>query len=182
VALDPKIKLLLVDDHPLVREGIRSSLLRHPSITIVGEAANGKEALRQAKQFCPDVVLMDLNMPEMNGFEATPLLRKHCPDARIIALTIHDSEEYVFRILRSGASGYLLKDTSPEELVKAIDAVAHGQAYFAPRVATMLLRDVAGKPGSSAPLTFPLSANVNEMSFVLLPKAIPARKLPPGSN
>lgn len=138
-----KIKLLLVDDHALVREGIRSSLLRHPSIHIAGEAVNGREALRKAKQLCPDVVLMDLNMPEMSGLEATPLIRKQCPDTRVIALTVHDNKEYVFRILRSGASGYVLKDTSPEELVKAIEAVAHGQAFFSPRISNILLQDVA---------------------------------------
>ncbi|HTL58515.1 MAG TPA: response regulator transcription factor [Candidatus Limnocylindrales bacterium] len=139
------IKILLVDDHPLVREGIRSSLERYPSIQILGEAANGKEALQYARQLCPDVVLMDLNMPEMNGFEATTLIRKYCPEARVIALTVHDSEEYVFRILRSGASGYLVKDTSPEELVRAIEAVARGEAFFGPRIAKILLQDVAHK-------------------------------------
>lgn len=149
----PKIKLLLVDDHPLVREGIRSSLWRHPSIQIIGEAANGKEALRKAKQLCPDVILMDLNMPEMSGLEATPLIRKQRPETRVIALTIHDNKEYVLRILRTGASGYVLKDTSAEELVKAIEAVARGEAFFSPRIANILLQDVAQDPlpNGSAP-------------------------------
>jgi two-component system, NarL family, nitrate/nitrite response regulator NarL len=142
----PKIKLLLVDDHELVREGIRLSLLRHPSIQITGEAATGKEALRKARQLCPDVVLMDLNMPEMSGLEATPLIRKHCPDTRVLALTVHDNKEYVFRILRSGAQGYVLKDTSSEELFKAIEAVARGQAFFSPRISNILLEDVAQPP------------------------------------
>ena len=146
-----KIKLLLVDDHPLVREGIRSSLLRHPSIKISGEAASGKEALRKARQLCPDVVLMDLNMPEMSGLEATPLIRKHCPKTRVIALTVHDNKEYIFRILRSGAHGYVLKDTSPEELFKAIEVVAQGQAFFSPRIANILLQDVAN--GTTASLS-----------------------------
>jgi two-component system nitrate/nitrite response regulator NarL len=139
----PKIKILLVDDHALVREGIRSSLMRHPCIQITGEAATGIEAVRKAKRLCPDVVLMDLNMPEMSGLEATPLIRKDCPDTRVIALTVHDNKEYVLRILRSGASGYVLKDTSPEELVKAIEAVAHGEAFFSPRISNIVLQDIS---------------------------------------
>jgi len=149
----PKIKLLLVDDHALVREGIRSSLLRYPSIEITGEAANGKEALRKARQLCPDVILMDLNMPEMSGLEATPLIRKHCPNTRVIALTVHDNKEYVFRILRSGAQGYVVKDTSPEELIRAIQAVAHGEAFFSPRIAKIVLQDVARAPRANASLS-----------------------------
>src|SRR5690348_7803533 len=104
-----KIKVLLADDHALVREGIRSSLVRHPSIAVVGEAVNGKDALRKAKQLSPDVILMDLNMPEMSGLEATPLIRETCPSTRVIALTVHDNKEYVFQILRTGANGYVLK-------------------------------------------------------------------------
>ena len=137
-----KIKLLLADDHELVREGIRSSLVRHPTISVIGEACTGKDAVRKTMQLCPDVVLMDLNMPEMSGIEATPLIRKKCPDTRVIALTVHDNKEYVFQILRSGASGYLLKDTSSEELVRAIESVAHGQAFFSPHVSSLLLQDV----------------------------------------
>ena len=108
-----KLKLLLADDHALVREGIRSSLVRYPFISIVGEAANGKEAVRKCRDLHPDIVLMDLNMPEMSGLEATPLIRKTCPETKIIVLTVHDTKEYVFRLLRSGAHGYVMKDTSP---------------------------------------------------------------------
>ena len=135
--------MLLADDHALVREGIRSSLVRHPSITVVGEAVNGKDALLKAKQLSPDIVLMDVNMPEMSGLEATPLVRKTCPHTRVIALTVHDNKEYVFQILRTGANGYVLKDTSPEELVRAIEAVAQNGAFFSPAISRILLEDVA---------------------------------------
>src|SRR5215470_16190538 len=136
-----KLKLLLVDDHALVREGIRSSLVHFSSIKPVGEAANGKEALRKCKELHPDVVLMDLNMPEMSGLEATPLIREKFPETKIIALTVHENKEYIFQILRAGAHGYVLKDTSPEELVRAIESVAQGGAFFSPAVSNVLLQD-----------------------------------------
>lgn len=136
-----KLKLLLVDDHALVREGIRSSLVHYPSISIVGEAANGKDAIRKCKELRPDIVLMDLNMPEMSGLEATPLIRASCPDTKIIALTVHDNKEYIFQLLHAGAHGYVLKDTSPEELVCAIEAVAKDGAFFSPSVSKVLLQD-----------------------------------------
>jgi DNA-binding NarL/FixJ family response regulator len=136
-----KVKLLLVDDHAIVREGIRSTLLRYPFISIAGEAGNGKEAVLKCKQLQPDIVLMDLNMPEMSGLEALPLLRKLCPRSKVIALTVHDNKEYVSQLLRRGASGYVLKDTSAEELVHAIKSVAAGGAFFSPRISSILLQD-----------------------------------------
>jgi two-component system nitrate/nitrite response regulator NarL len=136
-----KLKLLLVDDHALVREGIRSSLVHFASIKPVGEAANGKEALRKCKELRPDVVLMDLNMPEMGGLEATPLIREKFPETKIIALTVHENKEYIFQILKAGAHGYVLKDTSPGELVRAIESVAQGGAFFSPAVSNVLLQD-----------------------------------------
>jgi two-component system nitrate/nitrite response regulator NarL len=137
-----KVKLLLVDDHRLFREGIRASLVHFPSIKPVGEATNGKDALRKCKELQPDVVLMDLNMPEMSGLEATPLIREKFPDTKIIVLTVHDNKEYIFKILRAGAHGYLLKDASPEELARAIESVAQGGAFFSPGVSNVLLQDL----------------------------------------
>jgi two-component system nitrate/nitrite response regulator NarL len=136
-----KLRLLLVDDHALVREGIRSSLVHFSSIKPVGEAANGKEALRKCKELRPDVVLMDLNMPEMSGLEATPLIREKFPETKIIVLTVHDNKEYIFQILKAGAHGYVLKDTSPGELVRAIESVVQGGAFFSPAVSNVLLQD-----------------------------------------
>src|SRR5262245_29668657 len=125
-----KIRLLLADDHALVRQGIRSSLAAFSTISVIGEAQTGKEAVRMSRRLAPDVVLMDLNMPDMSGLEATPLVLKTCPATKVLALTVHESKEYVFEILRAGAHGYILKDTSPEELVRAVEAVARGQAFF----------------------------------------------------
>lgn len=159
-----KVKLMLVDDHALVREGIRSTLVRYPFISIVGEAGDGKEAIRKTKELCPDIVLMDLNMPEMSGLEALPIIRKNCPETKVIALTVHDNKEYITQLLRSGASGYVLKDTSAEELVHAIKSVAGGGAFFSPRVSSILLQDyVEGTAkGEEKPATL-LSAREEEV-------------------
>jgi len=144
-----KVKVLLVDDHALVREGIRSSLVRYPFISIVGEAVNGKDALRKCQKLAPDIVLMDLNMPEMSGLEATPLIRKNCPKTKVIALTVHDTKEYVFQLLRAGAHGYVMKDTSPEELAKAIESVARGDAFFSPKISRILNEFVQSTYGAT---------------------------------
>jgi len=138
-----KIKLLLADDHALVRQGIRSSLVRFGSIRVVGEATNGKDAVKKTLALAPDVVLMDINMPEMSGLEATTIIRKQSPSTQVLALTVHDNQQYVSRMLRDGAAGYVLKDTSPEELVRAIESVAKGEAYFSPPIARILLNELA---------------------------------------
>lgn len=143
-----KVTVLLADDHALVREGIRSSMVRFPFISIVGEAADGREALRLRRALRPDIVLIDLNMPEMGGMEATPLIRKSCPKTKIIVLTVHDTKEYVLRLLRTGAHGYVLKDTSPDELVRAIQSVARGDAFFSPGVSRILPEFVQSGDGA----------------------------------
>lgn len=152
------IKVLLADDHFLVREGLRSSLSEYPHIQIVGEASNGREAVDKAHRLSPDIVLMDINMPEMNGLEATAALRKRGSGARVLALTVHNNKQYILQIIRSGAQGYVLKDTSPDELVRAIQAVLKGEAFFSPSVSSVvlqLLRDEnrATSPGDSPSLT-----------------------------
>src|SRR5436305_700657 len=120
VANAQPIRVLLTDDHQIVREGIRFTLKAYPFLQVVGEAATGRESIRKATELKPDVVLMDINMPEMDGLAATAEMRRTLPHVKIIALTVHDSREYVLEILRSGAQGYVLKDTSPDELVRAI--------------------------------------------------------------
>lgn len=136
-----KIRVLLSDDHRIVREGIRSSLADYDFISIVGEAVDGKTALQKIKDLSPDIVLMDLNMPQMSGLEATKIAREKFPNTKVIALTMHDNKEYVSQILRSGAQGYVLKDTSPEQLVQAIQSVANGEAFFSPSISRILLQD-----------------------------------------
>lgn len=140
-----RIRVLLVDDHHIVREGIRSSLMDESAIAIVGEASNGKVALQKIKELAPEVVLMDLNLPVMGGLEATRLISDRYPQTKVIALTVHDSDEYILEILRSGARGYVLKNTSPEQLIMAIKSVAEGNAFFSPSVSRLLLEEFTSK-------------------------------------
>src|SRR5262245_47445207 len=140
------IRVLLVDDHSIVREGLRSTLSIYPSIRIVGEADDGRDAVHKARTLSPDVVLMDINMPGMDGLEATAEIHRILPELKIMALTVHDSREYVLEILRIGAHGYVLKDTSPEQLVRAIEAVVAGSAFFSPPAASVVLDEFARQP------------------------------------
>ncbi len=141
-----------MDDHPIVLEGIKSRLSAQEDLEVVGEAADGQEALRKAKELRPDLVLMDISMPNMSGLEAVTLLRKRVPDSKIVILTMHDNREYIARIIRLGARGYLLKDTSPAELIRAIKLIHAGEVFFSPAVSRVLLDELAsGKKGKSPP-------------------------------
>lgn len=135
-----KIRLLLVDDHPIVREGIKSALSTRKTISIVGEASTGEEALSKALKLEPDVILMDINMPGMSGLEAARRLRKRIPDTKILALTMHENREYILEMSQLGARGYVLKDSPPSELLRAIEAVHAGEFFFSPRASQHLLK------------------------------------------
>lgn len=134
-----RIKLLLVDDHPVVRKGISSCLARHEHLQIAGEAGDGQEAIRKTRELMPDIILMDIDMPEMNGLAVTEVLRKEVPKVKVLVLSMHSNSEYVMRIIQSGASGYVLKEAPTEELVRAIEAVNAGEAFFSPEVARVAL-------------------------------------------
>jgi DNA-binding NarL/FixJ family response regulator len=134
-----KVRLLLVDDHPVVRKGIASCLAQQDHLQIVGEAADGQEAVRLARELLPDIVLMDIDMPQMSGLAVTELLRKELPKIKVLILSMHSNTEYVLRIIQSGACGYVLKEASTEELVRAIDTVSAGEAFFSPEVARVAL-------------------------------------------
>jgi DNA-binding NarL/FixJ family response regulator len=134
----PVIRVLIADDHRIVREGIRSSLSHYPFIKIVAEAADGKEALRKIEATEPDIALLDIDMPKMDGLRATEIITKKFPRTKVITLTMHDNKDYVLLIVRAGVKGYLLKDTSADQLAKAIRSVHQGQAFFSPSVARVL--------------------------------------------
>lgn len=134
------IRILLVDDHSVVRQGLRMFLGLDPELEVVGEAQNGVEAVRQARQLRPDVVLMDILMPQMDGLQATTVIRRELPDTEVIALTSVLENEKVFAAIEAGAIGYLLKDTESDELCRAIKAAAAGQVQLAPQAAALLAK------------------------------------------
>ena len=136
-----KIRVLIADDHSLVRAGIRLLLEGHGDIEVVGEAGGGCEVVEQATRLQPDVVLMDIAMGDLSGMEATRQIKERTPATRVLALTMHDREEYFFAMLQAGALGYVLKESQPDELLAAIRAVYHGEAYLSPAVTKAMLVD-----------------------------------------
>jgi two-component system response regulator NreC len=136
-----KIRVLIVDDHGIVRAGIRSLLEDQADIEVVGEAGSGWKAIELATHLQPDVVLMDIAMGDLSGLEATQEIRERAPDVNVLALTMHDREEYFFAMLRAGALGYVLKESEPDELLAAIRAVHRGEAFLSPAVTKAVLED-----------------------------------------
>ena len=137
-----KTTVVLVDDHQIVRDGLRSLLEREHDIKVVGEAATGREALQLTRQSVPDVVIMDVMMPDLNGVEATRQIRAHHPDVKIIALSMHDDRKFVAEMLTAGAAGYLLKDCTADELAAAIRTVVTGRTYLSGRIATTVVDEL----------------------------------------
>jgi DNA-binding NarL/FixJ family response regulator len=163
-----EIRILLADDQQLVREGLRVLLHLTPDIRVVGEAGDGAEAVERALALRPDVVLMDVRMPELDGVAATRRLHETCPEVKVIILTTFDDDEYVFEGLRAGAVGYLLKDVPSEQLVEAIRAAARGEAFIQPSVARKVVTEFARLTEREhrrreQPLVEPLSARELEV-------------------
>lgn len=149
-----RIRVLLVDDHPVIRDGLRDCLAAAPQIEIVAEAADGREALREVRRAKPDVVVMDVNMPRLNGLAATAELSRRHPETRVLMLTMHEHSEYVMEIIRSGARGYLSKEAEPAEIIRAIETVAAGGTHFGVAETVRFLRRhrPAAASGATAPL------------------------------
>jgi len=140
-----KIKLLMVDDHEIVRAGLRMLLQAQPDIQIVGEADNGRDAVAKARELQPDIVLMDISLPDIDGFEATRQIKRALPNIAILALTMHESDEYFFKMLNAGASGYVPKKAAPTDLVTAIHMIHEGGVFLYPALAKSLVRDYMGR-------------------------------------
>jgi two-component system response regulator NreC len=140
-----KIRLLLVDDHAVVRVGLRMMLESEEGIEIVGEAASASEAINQVAKLKPELVLMDIGLPDLSGIDATREIKRLFPETSIVALTIHEDEEYFFKMLEAGASGYVPKRAAPDELVDAIEAAARGEVYLYPSLAKLLVQDFLGQ-------------------------------------
>lgn len=147
------IKLLLVDDEVLIRQGMASLLSLHDDFQVVGEAANGAEALEISRQVKPDVVLMDIQMPVLDGVEATRQLLDILPAVKVLVLTTYDNEQYIVDAVRNGASGYLLKDAGSDQIAAAVRAVHGGFTSLSPGVSEKLLANIGGAPGAGNPKT-----------------------------
>ena len=148
-----RINIVLADDHVLVRKGIKSMLELDTEIKVVGEAGNGQEALNVAKELKPDILVLDIRMPEMTGLEAAARLHEYAPATRAVILSMHDSEEYVVQALQAGAFGYLLKDTDKEEFIRALKQVHGGHKYFSGAVSHVLANQLLNTRPYLAPRT-----------------------------
>jgi len=145
------IKVLVVDDHPVVRKGLQSCLARHGHLRIVGEAADGDEALRKARELSPDVVLMDISMPGMDGLAVTEVLRKEAPRVKVLVLSVHSNKSSIFRVIQAGAHGYVSKEAPPEELLRAIETVYGGEPHFSEDIARAALTEFVNSGGKKEP-------------------------------
>jgi len=136
-----KLRILLADDHTVMRSGLRALLERQQNYEVVGEADNGREAVSLCASLLPDIVIMDVGMPLLNGVEATKALLKQSPSTGVVMLSMHSDEVYVMRSLQAGARAYLLKDSAAPDLISAIDAVSHGKSFFSPAIRSLLAED-----------------------------------------
>jgi len=149
-----EIRVLLADDHVVVREGTRELIQRERDMEVIGEADDGEEAAKLAVELRPDVVLMDIAMPKLNGIEATRQIKAHCPAIAVLVLSAYDSDQYIFALLEAGAAGYLLKNVRARELIGAIRAVHAGESVLHPAIARRVIdrfRMLQGKPGEEQP-------------------------------
>jgi len=135
------IRVFLADDHTIIRDGLRLILESQGDITVVGEAANGRQAVHEVKKLCPDIVIMDIAMPELNGIDATMQITETCPSTHVIILSVFDTTEYIFEALKAGAKGYILKESAGEEVVKAIHKVYSGLHYLSQEISETMVAD-----------------------------------------
>ena len=137
--MEKKSRIVIAEDHTILREGLRSLLSSHPEFEIVGEAEDGREAIRCVEEYKPDLILTDLSMPRMNGMEAIREIKKQSPKTKILVLTVHRAEEYILDTLKAGADGYLLKDSTHAELVMAVKKVLNGKYYISPEISEKVI-------------------------------------------
>jgi len=162
-----RIRVLIVDDHTIVRSGVRLLLEGEPDIDVVGEALDGGEALDRVQALRPDVVLMDIAMPVMDGLEATRRIKAQWSEVNVLVLTMHRSDDYFFEMLKSGASGYVLKSADTGELINAVRVVARGEVYLYPTMARQLVQDYVSRVGGSLESEVPLSPREREVMRLL---------------
>jgi DNA-binding NarL/FixJ family response regulator len=160
------VSVLIADDHQILRQGLRGLLERHPEFAVVAEAVNGREAVRLTIELTPDLVIIDIGMPDLNGIDATRQLLAECPATRVLGLSMHEDKRFITEMLRAGARGYLLKDCAFEELAQAIHTVLDGRIYLSPRINDLLLQDYVGalqRGGSAFTLLSPREREVLQL-------------------
>jgi len=135
------IRILLADDHTILRAGLKMMLNAQPDMEVIGEAQDGRQAIQEAQKLQPDIILMDITMPDMNGIEATRQIKKLMPEVKVLMLTMHEHDEYVFQALRAGASGYMLKEAADTELITALHVIQSGQFYLSPTAQSIVVGD-----------------------------------------
>src|SRR5690348_11155210 len=135
------IRILLADDHTILRAGLKMMLNAQPDMEVIGEAQDGRQSIQEAQKLQPDIILMDITMPDMNGIEATRQIKKLMPEVKVLMLTMHEHDEYVFQALRAGASGYMLKEAADTELITALHVIQSGQFYLSPTAQSIMVGD-----------------------------------------
>lgn len=155
------IRILIADDHDILRDGLRALLEMASDMEVVGEAQTGREAVAEAERLRPDIILMDISMPQLDGVEACQRIRQQSPSTQILFLTMHEAEEYFFRALRAGAAGYVIKRTAAVDLLAAVRAVARGESFLSPSIARALVEDYARQQSRSPQLTSAKAAGEN---------------------
>lgn len=162
------VRVVLADDQPLVRTALRMVMADTPDIEVVGEAGTGEEAVRLAERLAPDVVVMDIRMPGMDGIEATERVTAQCGGTHVVVLTTFDDDDYVYGALRAGAAGFLVKDMALDDILAAVRVVASGDALIAPGVTRRLIKEFAARPSPAAPAPAPLTAITDREREVLV--------------
>jgi DNA-binding NarL/FixJ family response regulator len=170
------VSILIVDDHTLFRTGIRKMLEAEADMRVVGEAATGREAMKQARQLMPDVILMDVKMPDMDGIEATRRLCREMPHVGVIFCTMFEDDEFVFAGLQAGGRGYILKDADPETMLRAIRAVAHGESLLGSTIAQKVMRQFSALPDKQTALVDDLTPRELEV-LTLIAEGLPNREI-----
>ena len=173
-ASPPRVRLLIADDHTLVREGMRTMLTSEPNLEVIGEAENGREALEMCRKLCPDLVLMDVRMPEMDGLAATKEIKGECPETSVLIITTHESPEYLMDAIRAGAAGYVLKDSTKQQLLNAVQRVISGDSPLNQELAMRLLQRLADEKRQS---TEPLLESVRKRQEETLVEPLTDREI-----
>jgi len=170
-------KILLADDHKIIRDGLQSLIEKEPDMEVVGEATNGRSIIQLTYELTPNLIVMDISMPDLNGIDATRSIIEAFPDIKIIALSMHFNKQYVLEMFKAGASGYLVKDCAIEELVKAIRTVMADQTYLCPQIATVVVKNFVHQVPDSEPSVFSVLTSREREVLQLLAEGNPMKEI-----